>query len=604
MIARVPAGVPRIGAAIADYAVIGDCRTAALVSRRGSIEWLCLPYFSSPAIFGGLLDPHGGRFSVRLERPRSSSRRYVGETNVLETMFRARNGAARLTDCMPLPEGADLEPMREVLRRVECTAGEVRLRIDVSPSPDYGRRKARLERRRDNAWVWSWGNEWLCLTSDCDLRPAGNGLSGEVTLRAGQQLWFSLVYARSEIGVHAPLGEAALARLQSTLQWWRLWSARARYRGPHRKEVVRSALVLKLLTHCLSGAVVAAPSTSLPEAIGADRNWDYRYCWLRDAALTMRALTSIGYYAEARSFLDWLLHATRLTWPRLQVLYDVYGRPETEEISLPHWNGFHGSRPVRIGNAAEEQLQLDVYGAVCFAAREFWRATGELSPQEARLVRGFGETACRRWQEPDHGIWEIRGAPRHHTFSKVMCWVALDVIADLREAGLIKRSRRCSAALMAIRDVVEDRGYSETLGSYVATLDGDRTDASLILMSALGFLDAQNPRMRSTFRSVHDELGRNGLLMRYGDGIDGFPSREGAFAICSFWAAEHLARRGEAAAARRTFEHVLDFSNDLGLLAEEIDPESGAQLGNFPQAYTHVGLINAAQALAVAEKSA
>jgi GH15 family glucan-1,4-alpha-glucosidase len=604
MTARDPAVVRRIGAAIADYALIGDCRTAALVSRAGSIEWLCLPFFSSPAIFGNLLDPHGGRFSVRLERPRSSSRRYVGETNVLETTLQARNGVARLTDCMPLPDHAELGPLREILRRVECVSAEIRLLIDVSPRPDYGRRKAKLERRGPTTWAWSWGDEWLCLASDCELKPVGDALVGEVTLRAGQQLWLSLTYAKGEIGVHAPLGEAARERLESTLRWWRIWSGRARYRGPHRKEVVRSALVLKLLTHCLSGAVVAAPSTSLPEALGADRNWDYRYCWLRDAALTMRALTCLGYFAEARSFLDWLLHATRLTWPRLQVLYDVYGRPETDESALPHWNGFHGSRPVRIGNAAEEQLQLDVYGAVCFAAREFWRATGELSPQEARLIRGFGETASRLWREPDHGIWEIRGAPRHNTFSKVMCWVAVDVVTDLREAGLVKRSTHCGNALLAIRDTVEDRGYNGKLKSFVATLDGDRTDASLLLLDTLGFLDARDPRVCSTFDRVESELGRNGLLMRYADGTDGLASQEGAFAICSFWAAKHLAKRGELAAARRIFEHVAGFSNDFGLLGEEIDPETGAQLGNFPQAYTHVGLINAAQALAAAENGA
>src|SRR6185436_4968341 len=231
MTARVPAGVRRIGAAIADYALIGDCRTAALVSRGGSIEWLCLPYFSSPAIFGGLLDPHGGRFSVGVERPRSTSRRYVGETNVLETTFQARNGVARLTDCMPLPEGEDLGPMRELLRRVECVTGEVRLRIDVSPRPDYGREKARLERRGPKTWAWCWGNEWLCLTSDCRLKRSHDALTGDFTLRAGQQVWLSLTYAKGEIGTHVPLGDAAHERLESTLRWWRAWSGRARYRG-------------------------------------------------------------------------------------------------------------------------------------------------------------------------------------------------------------------------------------------------------------------------------------------------------------------------------------------------------------------------------------
>jgi GH15 family glucan-1,4-alpha-glucosidase len=591
--------------AIADYAAIGDCRTAALISRDGSIEWLCLPYFSSPSIFGRILDrARGGGFSVSLSNQRSTSRRYVEDTNVLETTLHAEDGAVRLTDCMPLPQGVDLEPMREVLRRVECVAGEVRARIEISPKPDYSRRDARLERRGAGGWAWSWGNECLQLASDCELKAEGDSLVGEITLRGGQQQWLSLVYARGDIGVHVPLGDAANDRLESTLRWWRDWSGRARYDGPYRQEVLRSALVLKLLTYCLSGAVVAAPSTSLPEALGADRNWDYRYCWLRDAALTMRALTRLGYFAEARSFLDWLLHATRLTFPRLRVLYDVYGRPDLDETALPHWSGFQGSRPVRIGNRAERQLQLDVYGAVCFAAREFWRATGELFPFEARLIRGFGETACRLWQEPDHGIWEIRGARRHYTFSKVMCWVAVDVANELVEAGLAKRSPRCRDARHAIRNVVETRGYNERIQSYVATLDGEGADASLLLLNALGYQAAGSPRVRSTIEHVHRQLGRNGLLMRYPEGTDGFASREGAFGICSFWAVDQLARCGEAAAARRTFEHVLGFANDVGLLAEEIDHETGAQLGNFPQAYTHVGVINAALTLAAAESAA
>jgi GH15 family glucan-1,4-alpha-glucosidase len=593
-----------VGDAIADYAVIGDCRTAALISRRGSIDWLCLPYFSSPSVFGAILDrSRGGSFSVRLDGLRSCSRRYVEGTNVLETTLWADGAAVRLTDFMPLPEGAGIAPMREVLRRVECIEGDARLCVEISPKPDYGRRKPRLERRGPRSWTWSWGNEWLRLAPECELTPAGDAVVGDIALRGGQEVWMSLVSSKGEIGVHAPLGAAAVQRLESTLEWWRDWSGRARYEGPHRKEVLRSALVLKLLTYCLSGAVVAAPTTSLPEALGAERNWDYRYCWLRDAALTMRALTRLGYFDEARSFLDWLLHATRLTWPRLRVLYDVYGRPEIDETALPHWRGFRESRPVRIGNAAEKQLQLDVYGAVCFAAREFWRATGELTSPEARLLQGFARTAGNCWQEPDHGLWEIRGTRRHYTFSKVMCWVALDVANNLSDAGLVDRSQRCAEACEAIRNLVETRGYSAGLRSYVATLDGDRADASLLLLSALGYQDARSSRMRSTFALVHRQLERHGLLMRYCEGTDGFPSREGAFGICSFWAVDQLARRGDVAAARRTFERVLGYSNDVGLLAEEIDPETGTQLGNFPQAYTHVGVINAALAVAAAERA-
>jgi GH15 family glucan-1,4-alpha-glucosidase len=439
------------------------------------------------------------------------------------------------------------------------------------------------------------------LASDCELEPNGDAVVGEVVIHAGQQLWLTLGYAKGDVGVHAPLGDAALERLEATIQWWRAWSSRAQYQGRYRREVLRSALVLKLLTYCLSGAVVAAPSTSLPEAIGGERNFDYRYCWLRDAALTMRAMTSLGYFDEARRFLDWLLHATRLTWPRLKVLYDVYGRPELDESELPHWSGFCESRPVRVGNAAYRQLQLDVYGAVCFAAREFWRATGALASPEARLIRGFGDAAGRLWEQPDHGIWEIRGARRHYTFSKVMCWAALDAVNELAEAGVVRNSSRFAGTRGSVREAVETRGFNERLQSYVSVLDGDGADASLLLLGYLGYQDAASPRMQSTFDRVHERLGRNGLLMRYEEGVDGFESREGAFGICSFWSIDNLARRGDAAAARTSFEHVLGFSNDLGLFAEEIEPETRELLGNFPQAYTHVGLINAAQVLAVAE---
>ena len=590
---------------IADYALIGDCRSAALVSRSGSIDWLCVPHFSSPSVFGAILDgSRGGNFSVSVDGQASSTRGYVGDTNVLETTLRAAGGAARVTDVMPLPHCVGLEPMRELLRRVECVEGEVLIRIEIAPRPGYGGRRFRLERRGARQWAWTWGNEWMRLSADCELEARDGALAGEAALQAGQQLWLSLGYVKGDIGVQAPLGDAALERLEATLAWWREWSQRARYEGPYRKEVLRSALVLKLLTYALSGAVIAAPSTSLPEALGADRNWDYRYCWLRDAALTMRALTGLGYFDEARRFLDWLLHATKLTFPRLQVLYDIYGRPEPEESELPHWRGFCDSRPVRIGNAAHEQEQLDVYGAVCFAAREYWRATGELPPPEARLIRGFGETAGRRWELPDHGIWEIRGPRRHYTFSKVMCWAALDAVCEMAEAGVLRQSPQIAPARSRVREVVEARGFNQRLHSYVSVLDGDRADASLLLFSTLGYQAAGSFRMRSTFDQVHRQLGRQGLLMRYDEGTDGFSSREGAFGICSFWAIDNLSGRGETLAARRAVRRILGHANDLGLFAEEIDPETGAPLGNFPQAYTHVGLINTAQSLAAAERAA
>jgi GH15 family glucan-1,4-alpha-glucosidase len=598
--------------AISDYALIGDCRSAALISRDGSLDWLCLPDFSSASVFGALLhqpsrrravgpvaaDDDGGHFRIRPAVPAVATRRYLPGSNVLETTFRASDGTVRIVDLMSIPGERQFQPMREVLRLVEGVEGRVPVAFEIDPRPGYGRTAPRLESRAQGQWAWLWRNECLYLHSDVALRPLGGGLVGQHVVGGGDRLCCSLAYTKADIGVIAPLGAAAQQRVEDTLRWWRAWSSQARYQGPYREAVVRSALTLKLLTYALSGAVVAAPTTSLPEAIGADRNWDYRYCWLRDAALTMRAFTGLGYIDEARAFLDWMLHATRLTWPELRVLYDIYGRTELEEEELAHWRGFRDSRPVRIGNAAQAQLQLDVYGAVCFAAREFVRATGALASDEARLLRGFGQSVCRQWQEPDHGIWEIRGEPRQYTFSKVMCWTALDVLVDLSEDGRLTLPPGACAARAALRDLIETRGYNRELGAYVAVLDGAAVDASLLLMGCLGYADPADERMRRTFSSIHERLARNGLLMRYERGFDGMAAPEGAFGICSFWAIDNLAKRGDIREAHRALEHMLGFANDVGLLAEEIDPDTGLLLGNFPQAYTHVGVINAALALA------
>ncbi len=586
-------------AAIGDYAVIGDCRTAALVSRSGEIAWWCAPHFSSPSIFGSLLDVDlGGRFLITAVGPATVRRQYRPGSNVLETTFTTDTGSFRLIDLMPLPCGpAELQPMREILRGLAGLDGAVRVRIELSPRPDYARETAHLHRRGRNLWAWSWGGHLLLIHSDAELTADDSSLSGEIVLKAGESRWLSLSYERNEIGVVPGLGGSAEQRLAETDAWWRQWSQRARYDGPHREAVVRSALALKLLCSAQSGTVIAAPTTSLPEWPGADRNWDYRYCWLRDAALTMRAFTGLGYLDEGRAFLDWLLHATRLTWPRLQVLYDIYGRTDLPESELSHWRGFRDSQPVRIGNAARVQLQLDVYGAVCFAARNLVDATGSLPRDEARLLHGFGDEVCRNWQQPDHSIWEVRGPPRCYTFSRIMCWGALHSLLQLQASGHMRLKPHVAAAASAIRDCVETHGYNSRVHSYVAVLDGEQADGSLLLAGCLGYRDPRDERMRGTFDYVHRKLGRNGLLYRYEPGADGFASPEGAFAICSFFAIDHLAKRRERAAAWEAFRHVLSFANDVGLLAEEIDPESGELLGNFPQAYTHVGLINAALAL-------
>jgi GH15 family glucan-1,4-alpha-glucosidase len=585
-------------ASIGDYAIIGDCRTAALISNQGAIDWLCLPHFSSPSLFGALLDEErGGRFLIAPADSARVTRRYLPGSNVLETTFSTPDGVVRTTDLMPVPCGPSLQPMREVLRRIEGVEGAVPVRIEIAPRPDYGRRPPRLERRDKRTWACTWNNECAHVASDVSLVADGDRLIGERIIVGGERLWCSLAYAKGDVGVLPALGAAAQQRLDSTADWWRAWSARTQYAGPYRECVLRSALTLKLMVHALSGAVIAAPSTSLPETLGGERNWDYRYCWLRDAALTMRALIGLGHFDEARGFFNWMLHATRLTWPELQVLYDVYGRTDLPEMELQHWRGFCESRPVRIGNGAHSQLQLDVYGAVCGAAREYFDATGAIARDEARLLRGFGEAVCRQWELPDHGLWEIRGEPRHYTFSKFMCWSALDALLALAGKGVLKAPRRFEPTRRALREVLETRGYNSRIASYVGVLDGAEVDASLLLMGCLDYLHPREARMRSTFARIQERLSRNGLLLRYEAGHDRVAGDEGAFGICSFWAIDNLAKRGDHAEACAHFERLVGLANDLGLYAEEIDPHTGAPLGNFPQAYTHVGLINAALAL-------
>jgi GH15 family glucan-1,4-alpha-glucosidase len=594
---------------IADYAAIGDGRTVALVSGGGVIEWLCLPHFSAPSVFAALLDRDSGcMFAISPERRHTSTRRYIDDTNVLETTFSTTTGVVRVTDFMPMPADPHrLEPMREVLRIVEGIEGSVALRVIVDPRPDYGRRRARPSRVNALGCAWTWGNELLTLKTDAPLSSSSGtnatALDARVTIAAGSRCSFSLCYTKGDIGCSAPLGAASDRRLASTLAWWKQWASRCSYEGPYRSVVIRSALALQLMTYSLSGGVIAAPTTSLPEALGGNRNWDYRYCWMRDAALTMRAFTGLGFMEEARAFFAWLLHTTRLTRPNLQVLYDVHGRTDVPEFELSHWEGYARSKPVRIGNGAAKQLQLDAYGGVLSAALDYVRSGGEVQPDEARLLAGFGKCVLKIWTEPDSGIWEIRGDSRHYTHSKVLCWVALDCLLQLHERGVIEvDTARIRAGREEIAHAIESRAFNMQLQSYVQTFDGDKADASLLLMACLGYKDPNDPRMRGTYDLICKRLGRNGLLYRYERDVDGLPPGEGAFGICSFWAVDHLVCRGDVDAARKMFEHVISLANDLGLFAEEIDPEDGSQLGNFPQAFTHVGAIFAALSLARAER--
>lgn len=587
---------------IADYAAVGDGRSVALVSSDSSVDWLCLPRFDSPSIFAALLDARaGGCFRIRPTAAFQTQRRYIPDTNVLETTFSTASGSVLLRDLMPVASEPDkrtfLTPDHELLREVQGISGEVELEVAYEPRPDYGRARPRL-RTRGALGIWCEGGPALVLCSDLPLEVSSDGDAayGTAAVRAGERRYLSLTFSEDEPAVVPALGEAARARVERSIQWWQQWVSRCTYQGPHRDMVVRSALALKLLCYAPSGAVVAAPTTSLPEALGGVRNWDYRFCWLRDASFTVRALFALGYDEEATAFLNWMLQATRLTWPELQVVYEVFGEAHLPERELAHLEGYAGSHPVRIGNDAHGQLQLDVYGEVIDAVAQFCRRGGRLDSDTAKLLDGLGRTVCKRWREPDEGIWEGRSGRFHHTHSKVLCWVALDRLVAMHEAGSIRVSvDKFRTTALEIRAEIEARGYDEELQSYTGVFGSSQLDASLLVLPHYGYIEAAEPRMRSTCARVLERLGRDGLLYRYRtDTDDGLPPGEGAFGVCSFWAVECLARGGDLEEATRAFERLLSLANEVGLYAEEMDPATGAHLGNFPQAFTHIGLINAA----------
>ncbi len=593
---------------IADYAVVGDCRTVALISRQGSIDWLCLPAISGPSVFAALLDRRrGGRFAIRPTAPFRTERRYLHATNVLETSFITAAGRVRLTDLMVLngTDGGRLQPERELLRVAEGVEGTVELEVLYQPRPDYARARARMVNRGSAlGWVFNHRAEAFCLLTEIVLEPeaTGAGLVGRTRLRRGERVRLSLSHATRDMLVIPPMGAAADRRLERTARWWRDWSAQCTFAGAHREIALRSALALKLLTNGLSGAVLAAATTSLPEAIGGARNYDYRFCWLRDASTTLRAFSDLGFGSESRAYLDWLLHSTRLTRPRLMVFYDLHGRRGQSLRTLEHLEGYRRSAPVRIGNDAGGQLQHDVYCSAITAAADLVRGGGSLARDEQRLLIRYGRLVCATWRQPDSGLWEVPGRRRHYVHSKLMCWSALDVLLRLDEDGHLRAPRKTfEHERRALRAAIEAEGYetaADGTGSYVGAFGEDWVDASLLIMARLGFHDANHPRIVGTADRIWRELGRDGLLLRYLPEVDGLPSREGAFGICAFWAAELLALQGSDDAAEKLFRRAASLSNDVGLLAEEYDPASGAALGNVPQAFTHAGLISAALTLA------
>ncbi|MFW6369371.1 MAG: glycoside hydrolase family 15 protein, partial [Myxococcota bacterium] len=547
-------------AAIEDHAVIGDGRSIALVSRDGTIDWLCWPRFDSPSLFASLLDPiRGGSFEMKAPEAQSEGRRYVPDTNVLQTLFHTASGDVRLTDLMSLESAyrGSLAPENEVLREARCTGGSARVKVRVDPRPDYGARRPRIERAGPSIWrIHLAGGRALLLqgmlVEGRDRRgepdelfqpePEG-GLAADCRLLEGDRLIVSLVFAESNPAVMAPVRGGVDGRIARTIAWWQDWSSRRRYQGPYFNEVMRSALALKLLAFAPSGAVVAAATTSLPEKPKGDLNWDYRFCWLRDASMTVHALYGLGCPGEARSFISWLLHATRMHLPRVRVLYDVYGRLPPAERELNWLSGWGGAKPVRTGNAAVNQLQLDVFGEVIDAVVRFVEAeSAALDGPTRRMLRSMGEWVCRNWELPDAGIWEQRDVLKPHTHSKVMCWVALDGLLRLYDKGVLTKIpvERFRMNRELLRETIETRGFDASLGAYTASLDEAELDAALLRLPSLGFVPAHASRMRSTVRLLRERLGvGRGSIYRYGRSLD---DEEGAFVVCGFWLADALAR--------------------------------------------------------------
>jgi GH15 family glucan-1,4-alpha-glucosidase len=585
---------------IRDYAAIGDGRTVALVGRDGAVDWLCLPDLDSPSVFGALLDDErGGRFTLAPASAYETERRYLPDSNVLETTFTTVGGTVRVTDAMTLPHGG-LTPYRELARRIEGLDGEVAMRWRVEPRFRYGSRAPRFARHggtpvaadgRDAVGVSSWD------AGEVEVGAAHVG--GSFSTRAGSSSLLALGVAHQEPLVF-PRRREVDERLDSTVARWRDWAAGRTYDGPWRDAVIRSALALELLVFAPSGAIAAAATTSLPEQIGGGRNWDYRFSWPRDSAFTLQALLSLGCDREARAFFSWLLHASQLTHPRLHVLYRLNGGARADERTLD-LAGYRRSAPVRVGNGAATQLQLDVYGEVLTAAALFAEHSGGLDRDHGRRLAEIADLVGSLWREPDAGIWEVRSEAEHFTQSKMMCAVALDRAVALAEAGYLPAASvgRWREESAAVHDFVETQGYSESRRSYVRAAGGEALDASLLLGVLARYDRPDAPRLAGTVEAVARELGHGPLVHRY-LGDDGLPGEEGAFLACSFWLAEAFALQGRLPEAIALMDQLVALANDVGLYAEEVDPASGAFLGNFPQGLSHLALINAAVAIAEA----
>ena len=577
------------------YALIGGTRTAALVGNDGSIDWLCLPRFDSPACFAALLgDPRHGRWLLAPADPvLRVRRRYRDATLILETEFETHTGAVRVTDCMPVGK----DQYGRLVRVVEGLAGEVAVHMELIFRFDYGSVVPWVH-RSGSALIATAGPDTLELRTPIHTHGEDLTTRAEFVVRKGARVPFVLSHRASHLRARAPV--AADAALEATQKWWRGWSARCTYSGPWREPVLRSLITLKALTYQPTGGIVAAPTTSLPEQLGGVRNWDYRYCWLRDVNFTLVALLYAGFRDEARAWREWLLRAVAGRPQDLQILYGISGErrlPETEVTWLP---GYEGAAPVRIGNAASTQYQLDVYGEV-LDTFHLTLASGVATRRRAwdvhKVLLDFLES---NWERPDEGIWEVRGPARHFTHSKVMAWVGFDrAVKAVERFGLDGDGVRWRALRAAVHAQVCREGFDAQRNTFVQYYGSKHLDASLLMIPLVGFLPAEDARMRGTVEAIRAELAVDGLIRRYSttESIDGLPPGEGAFLPCSFWLADNLALVGRHDEAKALFERLLALCNDVGLISEGYDTVQRRMVGNFPQAMTHVALINTARNL-------
>jgi len=586
-------------ARIEDYALIGDCETAALVSREGSIDWLCWPRFDSGACFAALLGEaeHGHWRIAPAGGVRSITRRYRPGTLILETDFECADGTIRLIDFMPVRGMAS-----DVIRMVVGLRGRVQMRCEFVLRFDYGSIIPWMTRVGEGAWCAVAGPDMAMLRTTVPLHGKDHRTIGEFCVSAGETVPFALTYGPSHLP--APASVDVHAALAETEFYWRRWSRRCAYSGPWTDAVKRSLITLKALTYRPSGGIVAAPTASLPECLGGQRNWDYRFCWLRDATFTLLALMNAGYQDEARCWQEWLLRAVAGTASQAQIMYGIAGERRLTEAELSWLPGYEDSRPVRIGNAAHLQLQLDIYGEVMDAlhqARHRGLATSEAGWDVERELLQRLEVI---WDQPDEGIWEVRGGPRHFTHSKVMAWVAFDRAIKSVEAFKVEGPLdRWRALRHQIHEEVCRSGYNVERGTFVQAYGSKELDASLLLLPLVGFLPCKDPRIRATVEAIERELTEDGLVLRYrtDKAYDGLPPGEGTFLACSFWLADNLVLQGRRADAQALFERLLALRNDVGLLAEQYDPRAKRQLGNFPQAFSHLALVDTAHNLAKPE---